>query len=69
MMYRMKVDSTIEPKAKKGTIVYDSMKPDYGLANDDTRFTGVMHISVTLNEDGDYPFFTVPLSDLERIKI
>jgi len=50
-----------------GTVVYDSVKHDYGLASDDTRLTGVEHVSVTLNEDGDYPTFTVALDNLEKI--
>lgn len=47
-----------------GTVVYGLVKPDYGLANDDTRNTGVPHISVTLDPTGDYPSFTVPESYL-----
>ena len=50
-----------------GTIVYDCKGHDYGCANDDTRFTGIEHISVTTNEDGDYPFFTVSRNYLESI--
>ena len=49
-----------------GTIVYKSPKYDYGLARDDTNHTGRPHISVTLNEDGDYPFFTVPVDALKE---
>lgn len=43
-----------------GTIVYDLSGTDYGCANDDTRHTGVEHISVTLKPDGGYPGFSVP---------
>lgn len=50
-----------------GDIVYESAKVDYGLANDDTRLTGIPHVSVSLKEDGDYPFFTIPLKDLEVV--
>jgi hypothetical protein len=50
---------------KVGDVVYDLHKADYGLANDDTRYTGIEHVSVTFNEDGDYPSFTIPLEDLE----
>jgi hypothetical protein len=49
-----------------GTQVYHFMKYDYGCANDDTRATGVEHISVSENPQGDYPFFTVPLPHLEK---
>lgn len=50
-----------------GDVVYNSAKYDYGLANDDTRITGIEHVSVTFKEDGDYPFFTIPRQDLEQI--
>ena len=49
---------------KAGTVVYKSEKHDYGLARDDTNTYGFVHISVTLNEDGSYPFFTVPVDSL-----
>jgi hypothetical protein len=50
-----------------GTIVYEIRGHDYGLASNDTHATGIEHISVTLKADGDYPFFTVPLEDLEDL--
>lgn len=55
-------------EAKAGDVVYISTKYDYGLAEDDTRYTGVEHISVTLNSDGDYPTFTIPLHELKEIQ-
>jgi hypothetical protein len=51
----------------KGTIVYDCHKHDYGCVSDDERMTGLPHIAVTQNEDGDYPFFTVATQELELI--
>ena len=48
-----------------GTICYDCAGYDYGCSSDDTRSTGIEHISVTLDSKGDYPFFTVPIDDLE----
>lgn len=65
--YEMLVDSDLEPLAKKGTIVYDCLKNDYGLSNDDTRMTGIVHVSVTLKSDGNYPYFTVPYKHLRKI--
>jgi len=65
--YRMKKDATTEPKATAGTIVYACAHHDYGLSRDDTRITGVPHISVTLNPDGYYPFFTVPEDSVEEV--
>lgn len=55
-------DRTIrgEEFVKKGDYVYDQWGCDYGLASDDTRYTGVEHVTVTLNEDGSYPGFTIP---------
>lgn len=62
--YTMLKDSRLEPKAKAGTTVYAIRGYDYGLAKDDTRFRGIEHISVTLDSEGDYPFFTVPRADI-----
>jgi hypothetical protein len=55
-------------QVKAGDTVFECVKYDYGCANDDTRTTGVEHRSYTLNQNGDYPFFTVPVSDVEEIK-
>lgn len=51
-----------------GDEVYELHGYDLGLASDDTRATGIKHITVTKNENGDYPGFTIPLIDLEVIK-
>lgn len=51
----------------RGKFVYDLKYHDYGLASDDTRYTGVEHKSVTLNEDGDYPSFTIPRHFLTEV--
>lgn len=48
--------------------VYSLKGWDYGLAGDDTRLLGIEHKSVTKNEDGDYPSFTIPVEDLEKIE-
>lgn len=50
--------------AHKGALVFSISGWDYGCANGDTRHLGVEHVSVTLNPDGDYPFFTIPKRDL-----
>lgn len=50
-----------------GSIVYECSKNNYGLVSDDERATGVKHIAVTENPDGDYPFITAPVSILEEI--
>ncbi len=65
--YKMLRDSELEPDAKAGTTVYDCMGCDYGVSNDDTRYLGYPHRSVTLKPDGSYPFFTVPERDIEAI--
>lgn len=49
-----------------GETVYRCTGHDYGCANDDTAMTGIPHISVTKEASGDYPFFTIPLCDLEQ---
>ena len=50
-----------------GIIVYDSAQYDYGLSRDDTNATGIHHISVTTDPNGDYPFFTVPVDHLQKL--
>lgn len=66
--YLLLTDSTIEPAAKKDMFAYACAGCDYGLASDDTRITGVEHRSLSLKEDGDYPFFTHPVHLLKEIK-
>lgn len=53
-----------------GTIVYELMRNDYGFAaQDSAEGPGQLPcISVTLKEDGDYPYFTCPLKFLEEVK-
>lgn len=63
--YTMLRDSTINPDVKAGATVYDCARHDYGLARDDSRHFGIDHMSVTLDPNGDYPFFTVPVRDLK----
>jgi len=53
--------------ASVGDIVYYASVHDYGLSRDDTAILGVEHISVTFNEDGSYPLFTVPIHYLEKV--
>jgi hypothetical protein len=66
--YRViRADRAADKSIKVGDIVYDSKGHDYGCANDDTRMTGIEHQSVTLDDCGDYPFFTIPKMDLEVI--
>lgn len=43
-----------------GTIVHECERHDYGLRRDDENYTGVEHLFLTLNKDGDYPGFTIP---------
>lgn len=50
-----------------GTMVYSLAMSDYGCANSDSRLTGVEHTSVTLDKDGGYPSFTVPLGYLMEV--
>ena len=63
-MYKL-LNERFEHKA--GTVVYPCKGYDYGLSSDDTRATGVEHRSMTTSPTGDYPFFTVPVHELEQI--
>lgn len=47
-----------------GTVCYDAWVHDYGLASDDTRITGIAHVSVTLDLAGGYPTFTIQRRNL-----
>jgi hypothetical protein len=55
-----------EVLATKGSTVFQCWETDYGLSQDDTVTFGTMHISVTFDPDGGYPFFTIPLEDLKK---
>lgn len=48
-----------------GALVYLG-RDCYGCASDDTRITGIEHMSVCANESGQ-PFFTIPRDDLEPV--
>src|SRR5262249_52283497 len=65
--FRIKESGTNSRDYPAGTICYDLMGHDYGLASDDTRITGMQHVSVTLDPTGDYPSFTVVASSLEEL--
>ena len=47
-----------------GETVYPCKKYDYGSAQDDAEMFGEPCISVTRDENGDYPFITIPYSKL-----
>lgn len=49
---------------RPGEVVYKQRGYDYGLSSDDTRATGVEHITVTRDPEGDYPGFTIAKRDL-----
>lgn len=67
MKYLVKDGRRSSGNVKKGDVVYSIAGSDYGCASDDTNDTGVYHISVSLKEDGDYPFFTIPEEDVEFV--
>lgn len=56
-----------ENQAKIGDKVYRGRNHDFGLARDDTRATGEEYISVTLDKNGEYPYFTVPVRLLGEV--
>lgn len=67
--YKLKVGhrSSSSDELAHGTLCYLGRGYDYGLSSDDTRATGIEHVSMTLNVDGSYPTFTVPICDLEAV--
>lgn len=65
--YKLLKDSVTEKKAKAGMVIYALTVYDYNVAMDDTEAFGFEHKSMTLDPTGAYPFFTVPLADLELV--
>lgn len=63
----LKVPSNSE-ETEVGTVVYDLLDGEAGLAAGDTRFEGVEYTLVTLQEDGSSPGFSAPTSDIELIE-
>ena len=61
----MRSNRAANSEAKIGDIVYIGTGHDYGLARDDFIATHIPHVSVTYNEDGSYPMFTIPCEDLD----
>lgn len=57
----------LDQKLRAGTTVYECVRHDYGCRQDSERFTGEPHTVVTLDRDGEYPFFVVPTADLRRL--
>ena len=51
-----------------GCFVFKCVKYDYGTAKAASEVFGEWHIAVTLKDDGDYPFVTMPLSSLSAIE-
>lgn len=47
-----------------GATVYPCKGWDYGCSSEDSRHLGIEFVSVTLEADGGYPFFTIPKEDL-----
>lgn len=62
--YHVLKDSKLEARAVAGSVIYRYAGCDYGCSSDDARMTGVEHKAMTLSEDGDGPFFTMPVTDM-----
>lgn len=65
--YTVLKDSILEPKARAGVTVYRCILFDYGIGDGDTRMTGIEHGIFTLKPDGSYPFFSMPMRDVELL--
>lgn len=57
---------------RKGATVYDFKGYDYGCCRDDKaldpKYKGIEHVALTRNADGSGPFFTCPVTLLERLE-
>ena len=68
MKYRIKdISRAADPTVQVGDIVVKCKMHDYGLASDDTRITGIEHVSVTKDPEGGWPSFTIPKAHLEQL--
>jgi hypothetical protein len=65
--FRVLKQSKLEKRAKPGTIIYACIEYTYGVVRDDNRAFGIKHGAFTLKPDGGYPFFTMPMSDVEKV--
>lgn len=65
--YRLLATPVSNKEVGPGTIVYPCKGYDYGCSSDDFHFTGYEHKPMTLSPDGDYPFFTVRVVDMEEV--
>lgn len=66
-MFKIINNSRSAVPTELGEKVYTSVGHDYGCASQDTRYTGVEHVSVTRDPASKYPFFTIPMKDLEKL--
>jgi len=66
--FRVLKQAKTEKRAKPGTIIYGFFQHTYGLVSLDNKVTGVKHVAFTLNADGNYPFFTMLMEHVRRIK-
>jgi len=62
-------DSPDDGMIDVGTIVYQCAEPDYGTALEDTLWTNRLHVSVTLDPSGGYPFFTIEKARLQELRM
>jgi hypothetical protein len=59
---------TIGPSSQRheiGTICYRLSGWDHGCAYSDSLQSGIAYVSMTLDPNGDYPGFSIPLQNLE----
>lgn len=49
-----------------GTTVYEFLHTDFGLSEQESQFYGFEFVSVTLDPNGNYPSFTVPVAHLKE---
>lgn len=66
MTFRLLKSSALQPAAQAGMLVVPAGY-DYGIADDDTRMTGIPHTSVRLPSMD--AFFTIPTADLEKVEL
>ena len=53
----------------RGDLVNIYLGQDFGLANSDTRQSGIRHVAVRRPSDEEGTFFTIPFSKLKRMRV
>jgi hypothetical protein len=60
--------SKVNKQVTPGTIVYAFVGHDYNCAREDSRYHKEAWAAFTLEDSGSYPFFTMPVADVQLLE-